>query len=651
MDLLLFAFKRHQWALRPLRMPAGRDSCFPKYFYTTSFNSPSMKKIMVLFLVFLMFPLAFAVEGHMPLLAAKDVDGEYQGSPASLYLEITPGRGRVFMETFPLAKMDTQLSTRFAKDIACRYIDVDCNNYDFFYRITSDTSIIGGPSAGASIASLTASLLKGYEVDNSVAITGTINSGGFVGNVGALKAKVDAAYAANITTVLIPKGSTLVDAEEIINVSVNETNTTNITKRELNLSDYASQYNISVIEVATLDDVMHVLTGKRKEEVFNFSVDNSYADVMKKIAFELCNRSNDLSSSYKFSDVQLDNSSFNVSEIYKVSINDSQKANISLSLNDHYSAASFCYSNNIRHKFLYFVQEDYSIDEINSLVSSTNSQISKFRSLLNNSNHSTITDLQTYMIVKDRLYDAERFLDLTVDRLKINETDSALYYLATSIERLYTVRSWSSFFGSGKTEFILDSSKVKSACLLKLSEAQERFEYGRIHFPLSIIALNDELDDITELIEQEEYELCLLKSSELKANINGFMSSVSVNRSEFSDLIDVKLDAVEQSIGRQTHYGVFPILGYSYYEYASSLKENDPGAALLYAEYALELSNTDLYFEKRSDRTFVSPILKQSLLFFIGFFSGLLFAYVWFSSAIKRALAKVSKESNKKSKK
>ena len=41
-------------------------------------------------------------------------------------------------------------------------------------------------------------------------------------------------------------------------------------------------------------------------------------------------------------------------------------------------------------------------------------------------------------------------------------------------------------------------------------------------------------------------------------------------------------------------------MGYSYYEYANSLKDNDIFSALLYSEYALELGNLDIYF-KESD--------------------------------------------------
>ena len=52
----------------------------------------------------------------------------------------------------------------------------------------------------------------------------------------------------------------------------------------------------------------------------------------------------------------------------------------------------------------------------------------------------------------------------------------------------------------------------------------------------------------------------------------------------------------KRNIGQQINKGSFPILAYSYYEYGEELKEGDLYSALLYAEYALELSNLDMYF-------------------------------------------------------
>jgi len=610
-----------------------------------------MKRLFAFLMFVLCIPFCFAVEGHMHLLAAREYNDSYEGSPADLYLEIVPGKGRVFMETFPIAKVDTQLSARFAKEVACRYVDVDCSRYDFFYRITSDTNVIGGPSAGASISALTAALLKGYGVNGSVAITGTINSGGFVGRVGAVKSKIDAARMSGVSVVLIPKGSMIFREEAfLINVSKNGTISEEDNSTFLNLSEYASKYNISVFEVSTLDDAMFYVSGKRNDVNYSFSVDKSYGDIMKGLAVDLCSRSKELSLKYDLSKISGTNYSFNVSQIYNETVNASSRAKKAFDSGDYYSAASFCYANNVKHKFLFFLQQNYSSDEIRTLVSSTDSQILKYESLTSNKSYKTITDLQTAMIVEDRLYDAKKYLNDSFDDLN-GSVDMSLYSLASSIERLYTVSSWSSFFGSGKAEFVLSDEKLKDACILEYSEAQERFEYGKAVFPLSMIQLNDEFSELGDIVDSGKYSLCLLRASELKANVEAFMSVVDVNESELKDLVDVKLSAVENSLGRQSKNGVFPILGYSYYVYAKSLNEYDSAAALIYSEYALELSNIDIYFEPKKELDIDPEVFNKALFVLSGFCLGLFVAYLYFSwhmRKVRDVLAEKPKKRNKK---
>jgi len=153
--------------------------------------------------------MAYAQSGHMKLLAVSDTQDGEVGGIADLYLEINSGTGRVFLETFPLTKVDTQISTRLAKEIACDFADIDCSKYDFFYTITADSPIIAGPSAGAAITILTFSLIKNVDFKEDVAITGTINSGGLVGPVGGLKAKIEAASKDGIKKALIPLGEAI----------------------------------------------------------------------------------------------------------------------------------------------------------------------------------------------------------------------------------------------------------------------------------------------------------------------------------------------------------------------------------------------------------------------------------------------------------
>src|SRR3989344_2853582 len=170
-----------------------------------------MKKMcLILFLVLALTTSALAQKQyHLKLLAVQEgPNGALSGSDADLYLELKEGTGRVFLDTYPLTKMDTQISTRFAKEIACYQYDLPCDYYDFIYTIKASSNIIGGPSAGAAIAALTTIAVLDLDYnDGDTAITGTINSGGIIGPVGGTKQKLEAASELGLKKVLIAKGT------------------------------------------------------------------------------------------------------------------------------------------------------------------------------------------------------------------------------------------------------------------------------------------------------------------------------------------------------------------------------------------------------------------------------------------------------------
>jgi uncharacterized protein len=533
-----------------------------------------MKKI--LFILFLlMLPIVAARHGEMPLLAVKETEEGLEGSTANLILDIEPGKGRVFLETVPLSKLDTQISTRFAKEIACDFLDEDCDRYDFFYTIKSDSSIVGGPSASAAISVLTSSLLEGIKINNETAMTGTINSGGLIGPVGGLKEKIDAAVSIGIKKVIIPKGESIFTDEN------NET---------IDLREYAQDKGIELFEVADLNEALYLFSGKRlKEDKGELIVNEVYMDVMNDLAVNLCNRSKELERQLnKIRAYKIDNET---KEAEEKAVNFTEKGRNAFEQGKYYSSASYCFGANIRYRFLILKSKE--LEDFETLKQ----EIEKGENEIDKLEIKTITDLEAYMIIKERLKEAKASLNRSVEKYKDDE--DYINDLAYSIERLYTAHSWSEFIGVKGKEFIFDRESLEESCSKKISEVEERYQFAKLLLGEELIGTKREFEDAQEDYENRDYELCLFRASKAKAEVDTILSVVGVKEEQIDSVLDNKLNVVKNNIIEQQENGVFPILGYSYYEYAGSLKD-EKYSALLYSGYALELSNLDMYFKEES---------------------------------------------------
>ena len=565
-----------------------------------------MRYLILLAALFLtIVPLASAQQGHMKLLAVTETSDGYDGGIADLYLEIKPGSGRVFLETFPLTKVDTQISTRFAKEIACDFADIDCNRYDFFYTITADSSIIGGPSAGAAISALTFSLIKNVPLEEGTAITGTINSGGVIGPVGGLKAKIGAAQEAGIKKVLIPIGESIDNGNGSLgnesiqaNESINQIPSINESEEDFNLNKAREEFYIDIKEVSTLDDELFEFTGKRfREKKSNLTISQDYADTMKELAIELCSRSTRLQNGILNLSVD-DNTT---KDQLNNAINLSNKGKELFNENKHYSSASYCFGSNVELNHITLLKMNLTQEDLRKKNEELRLDIGSFDSKIERAELKTVTDLESYMVVKERLIEAKEYVDIFDESLKNNETD--LRSLAYAIERANSAKSWAQFLNNEGKVFDLDKPKINDACRKKLSEVEERLQYVQLYLPQSLENARKELEHAYNDMNGGRYELCLFKASKAKANVDTVLSVFGVKLGNVAHVVESKLEAVERNLMEETENGVFPIVGYSYFEYANSLKDADPFSALLYSEYALELSNLDIYFKSPSRRS------------------------------------------------
>ncbi len=587
-----------------------------------------MKAIRIFVLCMLAIALAEtadAANGHTTLLATTEPLQE--GVTADLYLKTEPGTGRIFIESTPLTRIDTQISTHFAKEIACEYTGKDCSRLDFFYTIKAKASIIGGPSAGAAMAALTAGVLEGIELNQSIAITGTINSGNIIGHVGGIPEKIEAAHDSGIRKVLIPKG-------EVLGSSGN---------KSINAIEYGKSLGVEVAEVFSLDEVMKEFTGKNfNANQRNIDVNPEYGRVMGELATSLCDMTREFEKTTANGREDL--------AVVEQARNLSRQGFAEEELQNNYAAASFCFGANVRHKYLELLSENITSGEIASMGEGLIRQVDKLENGLKNA--TTVSDAQILAIMLDRTTESRRRVNISIAALNAGNHELSIFELAFAIERLKSAKAWGAFLGVMKEARISDEM-IKNACTEKLAEAQERVEYSTILIKSSSDGAAALLEEAQRLFDKGEYVQCLHKATLSKSEADALLGVLGMRDEDILPIVERKITAAKNTIARQSEKGIFPIVGYSYYEYSNSLKNTDKYSALLFSEYALEFSNLDIYFrqanagqpaeEVRARET--KPLLKSA--YFIGSFAaGAIFAIMLIRKRRKAGRILIRKAAN-----
>ncbi len=554
---------------------------------------------------------------HLVLLAVQEENESFAGSTADLYLELQPGKSRVFLETLPVTKIDTQISTRFAKEIACSYFNIDCSKHDFIYTIKADTNIVGGPSAGAATAVLTSAALHGIDISEKVTITGTINSGGTIGPVGGIKQKIEAAAKNSIETVLIPIGTR----------EYKEGN------GSVDLVAYGGKLGLTVMEVADVNEALFYFTGKKlRAEIPAVSIDPAYRDIMQDVSEMLCARADALHEQIK--DKELGDEQQKKFDDILVRIKQAENAT---KTGKYYAAASYCFGASADLRALWYKEEELELHEILEKVQQLKLDVMKLRKETELQKLETIAGLQTYGIVRERLDASQKMVG---EVLEEPNPMRRIEKLAFAEERYYSAVAWSRFFEmSGKVK-VFEKGVLKRTCTEKILEARERVQYAALYFPPQYVApIDEKISEAEKSSTKDDYALCLMQASEAKGDANALLSVLAVEEKNLGEIVKIKLSAAERVLAEATARGIFPILGYSYYEYANSLAEKSPSAALVYTEYALEFGNFNIYFEKEtvgelaksmekeeSRKFFVKP---EILLVVIGLALGLAIGLVW----------------------
>ncbi|MBC7129648.1 hypothetical protein H5T51_00310 [Candidatus Bathyarchaeota archaeon] len=186
--------------------------------------------------------------------------GSYYGEVLRVYARFIEGSGRVFIATNPKIGITLQDSAETAFMVAQRISGVNASNLDVVLTVTANKTIdvIDGPSAGAAITVLLASMLQGADIRRDVMMTGAIQSDGSIGSVGGIIEKAKAAAEAGAGVFLVPKGQ----SKAVIYVEhVTQIGPLHIIRYEpqtVDVQEYLESqgYSIKIVEVADIQEAL-----------------------------------------------------------------------------------------------------------------------------------------------------------------------------------------------------------------------------------------------------------------------------------------------------------------------------------------------------------------------------------------------------------
>jgi predicted S18 family serine protease len=374
----------------------------------------------------------------------------------------------------------------------------------------------------------------------------------------------------------------------------------------------AGKPNVTVIRAATVAEVIAVLTGEPAvgpDVGSEMAIPAEYQDTMRSIASQLCDRGDQLLE-------QVSRSTSGNDSLLNLSRDFLRSASLAGQDGFYYSQASFCFSANLRLRELQL--SGFSESRVQNLAAEVDAAIKAAQENLSARRITTFTGLQTKAIVDERLREAALYLDAGKSSGNHSSRD-----VAYAMERYRSAVIWSVFFDRGSDAVELDQMHLQEACETKIAEVEERRSYLSVLTDDAFALERAPLEEAYASRDEGDFALCLARAAKAKAEADVVISSIALDEESLDGMTRVKLDVARDIIQREAAQGRFPVMGYSYAEYAASLIEDDPFTAALFSSYALELSDLSIYFPRPKDLSGqVASVLLQP--FMLGVFVGVL---------------------------
>jgi len=477
---------------------------------------------------------------------------------------VTPGDGRVFVSTTPYTEIDMQGSAQLAAITACDMLGVDFTKYSFFYIIEAEAPIVGGPSAGGVMTVATIAALKNLQIRDDVYMTGMIYPDGYIGPVGGLKYKLEAAAKNGAKIFLIPEGQRITYVEEKKVRRVGIISYIDVEYRKLDLVEYGEELGVDVYEVATINEALKFFTGyeiKHPEGQFNIG---SYSTILKKLADHMKSSLDEISATNDDAEKLI------------------KKADQYYNQGKYYTATSMYFQAKILKRYEEYKSKIITAQQFDEEVEKIQSEIDQMKNYLSEEKVG-VNSLQIIAAAQERVAEAENLLE---DARNARTDEEALQNLAYAKERVESAKVWLSILPDLKNDFEISMDVLKKRAEFYVTEASSLLIYAS--------SLNGNEYLISEGFESLETAKRLLSEGLYAGaavmalnSITDASLSIEVTYGKINDKVEGAREAAMAAIS-EAEKSLFPVLPAAYFEYAENL--DNPYVKLMYYKLSMRLA-------------------------------------------------------------
>jgi len=571
-----------------------------------------MKKILsILALIILLLPFASAQcpeNGNTVILKAPAVSrtssGELIGVATDFIITVAPGNGHVYVETWPLAEVDMQASARLAAQIAGKVLDVDMNKYDVFIQVKSDAPIIGGPSAGGTMTVGIIAALEGWEVRKDVMMTGMINPDGSIGPVGGILEKASAAYSVGSKLFLIPEGQRIQIIQTTEQKQIGPITQITSKAERVDVVEYARErWGLEVKEIKDIYDAVYYFTGKKIEKP------SVPADLNVDTSFLKTDALNDYDKTLSYYEqvenkLKTSNMGYTTYSYLKEALNEAKsrldEAKKALEDGRYYTTLSLDFQARITIRHVDWYLDVETDADLENLLKNVDDEIKSTENTISNLTIRGISMLQAVAASEERIEQAKSLLKDAWSAYYDGNYWDAVSNAAFAYERIQTAKFWASLGERYAKGDVIERESLKETARDYLDNSRLIITYITSMFgEVNLQELINLMNEGEGYYQDGKYSAAIFSAMEARIQAEIILDTLGIdNETILMDKLQRMKEDAKVAIAQAQKEGIYPILSFSYYEFAQSY-ENQGGldniqTAMMFYQYAKETSTVFL---------------------------------------------------------